>query len=299
MRIVTRPDFDGIVCAVLLYEAEKITAPVLWIEPSAIQKNQVDIEAEDILANLPYRAPAAMWFDHHFSNRLESSEIKGLFRIAPSAAGLIFEYYRDRFTRDFRELAAQADKIDAADLTLEEVRCPENHPYILLSMTISGRDPADEPFWNRLVELLRRREIQDVMADPEVARRCERVVDQNRRYEGVLKAHTRIEGQVAITDFRGMDHPPNGNRFLVYSLFPDTVVQVKIRMDDRDATRIGVSVGHSIFNRKCRVNVGQLLSEFEGGGHRGAGACRFHQSKADDYIPRIIDTLIQNRSNEE
>ena len=29
MRIVTRPDFDGVVCAALLYETEQITEPVL------------------------------------------------------------------------------------------------------------------------------------------------------------------------------------------------------------------------------------------------------------------------------
>ena len=91
---------------------------------------------------------------------------------------------------------------------------------------------------------------------------------------------------------------PTGNRFLVYSLFSEAVVSVKIRYDDKDKQRVAVSVGHSIFNRNCKVNVGVMLSEFEGGGHRAAASCRFDVEKADDYIPRIIDILLKNEDNE-
>lgn len=298
MRIVTRPDFDGLVCAVLLIEAEGVDGPIKWVEPSEIQNGQVAIGPTDILANLPYQAPAAMWFDHHVSNSLADRQVPGLFRIAPSAAGLVYEHYRNRFARDFRELVAQADKIDAADLSPEEVRRPEDHPYILLSMTVSGRDPADEPYWNHLVSLLRRLDIDAVMADSRVAAKCRTVEAQNREFRNQLLAHTRVEGQVAISDFRNVEAPVEGNRFLVYSLFPETVVSVRIRRDERQKGRIGVSVGHSIFNRGCRVNAGLMLANFGGGGHRGAGACRFDEDLADDYIPKILEILKKNEPNE-
>ena len=220
MRIVTRPDFDGIVCAVLLYEAENVTQGVKWVEPSEIQKRQIQISPEDILANLPYQAPAGIWFDHHISNHCDDPTVGGLFRIAPSAAGLVFEHYQNRFSRDFKELVIQADKIDAADLTLNEVRQPEKHPYILLSMTVSGRDPADEFYWNHLVDLLRRLDMADVMADPLVMERCRQVEAQNIAYRDLLMAHTQVMGHVAVSDFRQIRTPPEGNRFLVYSLFP-------------------------------------------------------------------------------
>jgi len=102
-----------------------------------------------------------------------------------------------------------------------------------------------------------------------------------------------------VTDFRAFDKTPAGNRFLVYSMFPEAVVSVKIRYDIGDKENVAVSVGHSIFNRNCHVNVGLMLSNFEGGGHRGAGSCRFHVSKAQENIPKILDILLKNRDNED
>jgi hypothetical protein len=294
MRIVTRSDFDSVVCAVLLYEALDIQEPVKWVEPSQIQKGQVDIHQGDIVANLPYAPHCSLWFDHHFSNQGQQP-FEGAFRMAPSAAGIIFDYYRGRFRRDYTELVQAADKIDSADLTREEVLYPEHHPYLLLSMTISSQNKTDAPYWNHLVDLLRVLPIHAVMQDKTVIARCEAVIRENIAYRTYLKDYTRCIDHVAVTDFRTLTPPPSGNRFLVYSLFPECSVQVKIRNDTNQPDMVMVSVGHSIFNQTCKVNVGQLLAKFEGGGHRAAGACRFHASKAEDYIPRILDALLENQ----
>ena len=297
MRIVTRPDFDGIVCAVLLQAAEKIDAPTYWIEPSDIQKGLARIRKGDILANLPHDPRCSLWFDHHFSNRVDPP-FDGAWRLAPSAAGVIYEFYRDRLAKKFDELVRQADKIDAADLTREEVQSPEQHPFLLLSMTISGRDRKDEPYWNLLVQQLGRVPVETVMAMDPVEARCRRVVEQNRRYRDFLLAHTELRGPVAITDMRQEPDPPEGNRFLSYSLFPDCSVHVRVRFDPQDHRRVSISVGHSIFNRTCNVNVGVMLAAFEGGGHRGAGGCSFEASRADDYLDRIVAILLENAPNE-
>ena len=298
MRIVTRPDFDGVVCAVLLFNAETITQPTYWVEPSDVQKNLVTIQKDDILANLPYNENCTLWFDHHFSNKPEKP-IAGLYEIAPSAAGLVFQYYKDRLTKDFTELVAQADKIDAADLTKDEVLYPENYPYILLSMTITGAIPSDEPYWNRLVALLGSQDIETVLKDSEITRRCKDQIKNNDEFKKLLLAHTKMEGNVSITDFRPLENIPQGNRFLSYCLYPDSVVNLKIRYDSQDRSKVIASAGHSIFNRNCNVNVGLLLSHFEGGGHEKAGSCSFHVSKADDYLPKIITALKENKKNRE
>ena len=297
MRIVTRPDFDGIVCAVLLKAAETIDAPTYWIEPSDIQKGLALIQRGDILANLPHDPRCSLWFDHHFSNRIDQP-FDGAWRLAPSAAGVIYEFYRDRLGKKFDELVCQADKIDAADLTREEVQSPEQHPFLLLSMTISGRDQKDEPYWNLLVQQLGRAPIQAVMAMAPVEARCRQVIEQNRRYRAFLLAHTELRGHVAITDMRAEPDPPEGNRFLSYSLFPHCSVHVRARFDPQDRRRVSISVGHSIFNRTCNVNVGVMLAAFEGGGHRGAGGCNFEAFRADDYLDRIIAILLENAPNE-
>lgn len=298
MRIVSRPDFDGIVCAVLLYEAEAIDAPVQWVQPHAMQKGLVPVAPGDIIVNLPYHPQCSLWFDHHFTNRVEHA-FQGEFRIAPSAARVVYDYYRDRYPRDFSELVAWTDRIDSADLTLDMVLHPQEYGYILLSMTLASRVEEEPLYWNRLVDLLRREPIDGVLADTEIRQRCQEVVEQNEAFRELLLRHTQVQGHVSITDFRPFgNQAPRGNRFLVYSLFPQASVSIKIRQDSRDSGKVAISVGHSIFNPTCCVNVGLMLSAFGGGGHRGAGGCTFEAVAAQRDLPRIIQRLLENQNNE-
>jgi hypothetical protein len=291
LRVVTRPDFDGVVCAVLLMEALQIDPPVIWVQPSDMQHRRVDIQPGDVIANLPYHENCALWFDHHYSNQPQTN-VPGAFKIAPSAAGVVYEHYRGKLDRDYGELIYQTDRIDSADLTRDEVLKPEDYPYVLLSMTIAGNPPEEASYWEHLVALLRTQTFGQVMNDAVVKRRCRQVSEQNKAYEKALKAYTKMIDHVSITDFRNLDPVPDGNRFLVYSLFPECTVNIKILYDgDRQAS---IKVGHSILHRGCRVNVGKMLSNFEGGGHAGAGACRFGREKAPDYLRRILEILLKN-----
>lgn len=294
MRIVTRPDFDGVVCAVLLHEAQSIDDPILWAQPNDMQRGDVKIQAGDIIANLPYHPKCTLWFDHHYSNRIDAP-FNGSFQILPSAARVVFNYYDDQIGTKYGELVDAADKIDAADLSLEEIQHPENHHYILLSMTIFSRIDSEKPYWNHLVSLLRQHPIDRVLSDPEVEKRCHMVIEDNKSYKQYLKKHTTCQGKISITDFRPLKPVPDGNRFLIYSLFPETVANMKIYYDD-DKTII--KIGHSVINRGCNVNAGKLLTQFSGGGHRGAGACRFDQNLTEEYFAKIIKVLKENQRND-
>lgn len=291
-RIITRPDFDGIVCTVLLKDALGRHLPVLWTQPNQIQNGEIRTRNEDIIANLPIRGECALWFDHHVSNAIETPR-NGLFRIAPSAAGLVFEYFQAAIDQRFEELVRQADKIDDAQLNLDEILHPEQYAYILISMTLSADSEPDPSYWNHLVEQLLRHSIDDVLAGPRVKARCSRVIVENRTYRTHLLNHTREMDNVSLTDFRSLNPVPNGNRFLVYSLFPDTHVNVKLYYE-KDKTVL--KIGHSIINRNCHVNVGQLLATYGGGGHRGAGACRLEHAETERVLEQVIDILKQNSS---
>lgn len=294
-RIITRPDFDGVVCAVLLKKVLGLNTPVYWVQPNEIQNGRVQVGPEDVIANLPLHGKCALWFDHHVSNEINQPH-EGLFRIAPSAAGLVYEYFRDKLGDHFEILVRQADKIDDAQLTLDEILHPERHPYILLSMAISVKNESDLAFCDHTVELLQNSAIDMVLADPKVKRRCDWVVAENRAYEALLVKHTHVQGAVSITDFRNVESVRHGNRFLVYSLFPKTVVNIKIFFEGDNTV---VKVGHSILNRACHINVGQLLATYGGGGHRGAGACRLNREKSDIYIKEILDVLVRNEPQPE
>jgi hypothetical protein len=290
-QIITRPDFDGVVCAVLLKEALGEDLPVRWVQPNLIQNGTISLHASDAVANLPVNGPCGLWFDHHISNEI-NAPFKGLFRIAPSAAGLVYEYFQKDLEPRFRPLVAQADKIDAAQLTLDEILHPEKYPHILLSMTIQTDHASDPAYCDHLVNLLRSIPIDQVLTDRLVQQRCENVVEANRGYKDYLIKHTRVLAEISITDFRGLSPVPDGNRFLVYSLFPGTIANVKIFDED---SQIVVKLGHSIVNRGCRVNVGRLLAHYDGGGHFGAGACRLPKENGEESLAQIIQTMVQNQ----
>ena len=308
MRIIARPDFDGIVCAVLLHEALDIDEPVLWVEPNVMQSGTVEVRKGDIIANLSYHKNCTLWFDHHESNQMNIPFI-GLFKIAPSAAGNIFEFFNNfdpanypeeiskhvrKFGRDYSKLVAAADKIDSAKLSLDEILHPENYPCVSLSMTVISYKQEDVPYWNHLVKLLRKYDIPKVIDDGEVKERCHAVIEESKKYKRLVKKHTVLKDHVSITDFRSFEKMPTGNRFLVFSLFPDAAVNVKIRYHNTDRNLVIVSVGHSIFNDNCNVSAGLLCSRYGGGGHRGAGSCSFSADKAQENIDHIIEVLLKN-----
>ena len=290
-RIITRPDFDGVVCAVLLRAAIGRELPVLWVQPNEVQHGRVDVDPEDIIANLPISGQCAMRFDHHVSNEVHGG-YKGLYRVAPSAAGLIYEYFHEELGPRYQTLVEQTDKIDDAQLSLDEILYPEKYPYILLSMTITANTASDLAYCDDLVDLLSSGSIEAVLAAPQVKQRCEQVLAENKSYEDQLKKHTRMIDEVSITDFRGIDPAPNGNRFLVYSLFPESVVNMKIF---HESSKTVVKLGHSILNRNCNVNVGKLLAGYGGGGHRGAGACRLDRPGSNDKVQEILRILVENK----
>lgn len=294
-QIITRPDFDGVVCAVLLKEALGASLPIKWAQPNQIQDGTVVTGDRDVVANLPIKGRCGLWFDHHVSNEIQDP-FEGIYRIAPSAAGLIFEYFHPKLSPRFDLLVEQADKIDSAQLDLNEIRFPEKYPHILLSMTIYAEKASDQDYCDHLVELFRTRAVDDVLTDKAVRRRCDDVIKANRAYKMHLTEHTRVQAEISITDFRGLSPTPNGNRFLIYSLFPETVANVKIY---DEGPRTVVKLGHSIVNRGCRVNVGRLLAAYGGGGHFGAGACRLPKVTAERGLQEIIDTMIQNRPRQD
>jgi hypothetical protein len=289
--IVTRPDFDGVVCAALLKEGLGQDLPIYWTQPNEVQDGRAHVLSGDIIANLPFHGECALWFDHHVTNAIQHP-YKGLYRVAPSAARLVHEYFNTDLSPRFDALVAQTDKIDSAQLNLDEILHPECHPYILVSMTVSTGSAGDEAYWNHLVDLLRATSIEGVMKDPRVRRRSDRVIVENKAYETDLRQQTRVQQSVSITDFRHLGPVPGGNRFLVYSLFPETVVNMKLFYEKGKTV---VKIGHSIINNNCQVNVGELAARYGGGGHRGAGACRLDSAHAEKKISEILRILIDNR----
>jgi len=334
VRLVTRADFDGLVCGALITKFEKIDS-YLFVEPKFMQDGLVEIHSGDIIANLPYHPNCTLWFDHHITNTMPEFDRpimpgKGGFRLAPSAARVVYEYYSDPGNRRqaqppaeqpppvagqprkdpvetaksaieqgtkyldsdrIKFLLQEADKIDAGLLTSEDVLNPQG--YVLISMTTDGRYAEDEPYWRRIVDLLRDNTIEETMNDPEVASRCQKVLDDQEKLRGILLANTTIKGNVIYVDLRRVHDIPDGNRFLLFTLFPQGNIAVKVSYDTQRENTTAISVGYNIFNKTSTVNVGELLQRYGGGGHRVVGSCRVANDKAELAIKEIVAAVTE------
>ena len=276
MRLVTRCDLDGLACAVLIGLNEEIDE-ILLTHPQEIADGKVEIGPNDIIANLPFRPGCGLWFDHHMHTAAAapSEPYKGIFGRAPSAARLVFEYYGGLTTMaEFEQLVHETDRFDSADLDLDDILDPQD--YILLGFTLDSRSGLGRPaeYFITVCELLAERTaITQVLKHPEVEERCRRLATEDTELHTALLAHSHVEGNVLITDFRNLDRVPVGNRFLVFALFTQINVAMRIQRDEGHSA-VMVTLGHSVLNPTCRVNLGELAARYGGGGHRWAASVR-------------------------
>ncbi|MBI4690022.1 MAG: exopolyphosphatase [Nitrospirae bacterium] len=291
MRLVTRGDLDGVTSAVLITTMEKIYSIEL-IHPQDITDKKFEITGEDIIANLPYHPGCAMWFDHHEHSKTDGlpGNFKGSYVIAPSASRVIYEYYSSDKLKRYEYLVDETDRFDSAQLTVKDITDPDG--VILLGYTVDSRSGIGR--FNRyfidLVNWLKTMPIEDVLLKPSVAERVKLLRENNAAFLDILKKYSRQDGNVVVTDFRPVNKTPIGNRFLIYTLFPETNVSVRIQWGP-EKRFAAVTIGHNILNRTSRSDCGQICSKFGGGGHRGAAACPLVPEKADQQIAEIIESL--------
>jgi hypothetical protein len=319
MRLVTRADFDGLVCGALVTKFENID-DYLFVEPKFMQDGLVEIRVGDIITNLPYHPNCTLWFDHHITNTTPDFPKpimlgKGGFRLAPSAARVVYEYYLElancpdpsvraaqhaaslhsddikRFLKADRMiyLMREADRIDAGKLEEEDVLNP--HGYVLISMTTDGKNVGDEPYWLKIIDLLREKTLEETLSEPDVKKRCQRIRDEQEKLRKLLLEHTTMKGNVIYCDLRGIKDIPDGNRFLIFTLFPQGNIQVKVSEDPQRQNTTAISVGYNIFNPTSNVNVGELLKNYGGGGHKVVGSSRVPNDKAEQAIKEIIEAV--------
>jgi hypothetical protein len=294
MRLVTRADLDGLTCAVLLSECEAIDGVEL-VHPQDITERRAPIGPSDILANLPYHPSCGMWFDNHLltdPKAMPAAGFRGRYGKAPSAARLVYEHYlpgRPALARH-ECLVVETDRLDSAQLTMDDVVAPSG--YVLLGLTLDPRTGLGSPreYFDLLLRAVRQSPVDEVVDLPEVRARAARMREQDRAFREALLAHSRRDATVVVTDFRPLDPIPAGNRFLVFTLFPEAGVGVRVEWT-HGRERVAVSAGRSIFNRSSRANIGVLMSLHGGGGHVGAGACELAPSTADARIAEIVQTL--------
>ena len=256
------------------------------------------ISASDIIANLPYHPSCGKWFDNHLltdAGLMPKKGFDGKYGNAPSAARMVYEYYLPRHPslRKREPFLLEVDRFDSGQLTREDVLNPRGSSSSATPSTPAPGLGAFKDYFALLLEALTAGTVEDALALPEPRARVKRMREQDRAFRETTLAHSKAQGNVVLSDFRPLKEPPVGNRFLVYMLFPDANISVRLAWGPK-RERVVVNVGWSIFNRTCKTNVGVLMSLYGGGGHKGAGSCMLPLETADAQVRQMIDTMRAN-----
>jgi len=304
MRLITRSDFDGLVCAVLLEELG-IVDEILYVHPKDVQDEKVPVGANDVLANVPYAEGCGLWFDHHSSEeerlRLGGS-FAGASEPAPSAARVIANYYGQDAARAaklerFDELLMIVDIADSAQFTEADILDPRG--WMMLAFIADPRTGlgyhqgfriSNFELMNALPELIRTRDIEEIMELPDISERVAFYQDQTEVYKKFLEENVQLDGDVILLDLRGIGEIPTGNRFMEYVLFPEQNISVRV-VDGKNKAFAMISIGHSTMNRTSTVDVGALMLSYGGGGHKKVGTCQIPYDSVDAVVGEIMETI--------
>ncbi|MCR5431584.1 MAG: exopolyphosphatase [Lachnospiraceae bacterium] len=306
MRLITRSDFDGLACGALLKEVG-IVDSWKFVHPKDLQDGLIEITEDDVLANVPFVPGCGLWFDHHSSeferNQLEG-KYKGESRITPSCARIIYEYYggRERFPQ-FDDLMEAVDKVDSGNLTYDDVMNPQG--WILVGFLMDPRTGLGR--WRqftipnyllmeKLMDACRTMTTQEILELSDVKERIEVYNEQTEKFIDMVKAHTITKGKVIISDLRGVDPIYTGNRFMIYSLYPDQNISAWI-VNGKGGQGCSAAVGYSILNRTSNVDVGALMLRYNGGGHKAVGTCQFSDETMKTELPKMLEELCEMANN--
>ncbi len=304
MQLLTRSDFDGLACAVLLKDVGLIDR-YKFVHPKDIQDGKIAIGEGDVLANVPYAPGCGLWFDHHTSEgqRLtDLGDFEGEYRAAPSCARVIWDYYggQDTFGDKFLPLMEAVDKSDSGNLGEDDIEHPRD--WILLSYVMDPRTGlgrakdyriSNYQLMEDMVEHCRNRSIDEILALPDVSERLKRYYEQTGLFRAMMRKRAQQIGNVIAVDLREQEEIYAGNRFAIYTMFPDANVSLQM-MWGFQKQNIVIACGHSVTNRTCQTDVGKLMLEWGGGGHRQVGTCQIEVERADEVFAEITARLQQN-----
>ncbi|MBQ3279060.1 MAG: exopolyphosphatase [Clostridia bacterium] len=303
MRLVTRSDFDGLACAMMLKELDMID-DIKFVHPKDVQDGKVELSKNDITTNLPYDPRVALAFDHHESeiDRLKAQETGGKLIIDPearSAARVVYDYYGGKkvFSRINDELMEAVDKGDSADFTMDEILHPTG--WVLLHYLMDPRTGlgrfrnfriSNYDLMMELIDYCLNHSIDEILEMPDVKERVTLYFEQAEQFEAQLKRIARVEGKVVILDLREEEIIHAGNRFMIYALYPETQISVHVAWGFRKQNT-AVMIGKSIVNKGSQVDIGELCLKYGGGGHHNAGTCQLENDVVDQELPNIIAAL--------
>jgi nanoRNase/pAp phosphatase (c-di-AMP/oligoRNAs hydrolase) len=300
-RLITRSDFDGLVCAVLLKELDMID-DIKFVHPKDMQDGTILVSERDISTNLPYVPGIHLAFDHHLSETLRMEDKPENHIIdpdAPSAARVVYDHYggKEAFPRVSDEMMEAVDKGDAAQFNKDEVLNPQGWDlmnFLMDARTGLGRfrefRVSNYQLMMDLIDYCRDHSIEEILALPDVKERVELYNEHREKQIDQLKRCSTVHGNLVVLDLREEDTIFAGNRFMIYALFPDTNISIHVMWGMQKMNTV-FATGKSILNRTSNTNVGELMLKYGGGGHLNAGTCQVENEDSARVLGELIEQI--------
>jgi len=300
-RLVTRSDFDGLVCAVLLKHLDLIDE-ILFVHPKDMQDGKIAISARDITTNLPYVAGAHLAFDHHLSEIIRNTgkrENHVIDPTAPSAARVVYDHFGGEraFPAAWRDMMEAVDKGDAARFSREEVLDPKG--WNLLNFLMDARTGlgrfhdfriSNYQLMMDLIAYCGNHTIEQIMELPDVLERTALYFEHDALCKQQIRRCARVHQNLVVLDLREERVIFAGNRFIIYALFPDTNISIHVLWGLKNQNTV-FATGKSILNRTSNTNIGTLMLEYGGGGHENAGTCQVSNDMAEEVLGALIQRI--------
>jgi nanoRNase/pAp phosphatase (c-di-AMP/oligoRNAs hydrolase) len=304
-RLVTRSDFDGLVCAVLLKHLDKLS-DILFVHPKDMQDGKIDVGPNDITTNLPYVAAAHLVFDHHSSENIRNTGERKNHVIdakAPSAARVVYDYYGGlkTFPASWNEMMAAVDKADSAQFSREEILGPKD--WVLLNYLMDSRTGLGRfrefriSNYNLMMDLIAycgNHTIAEIMQLPDVKERADMYFEHQQKFEDQLKRCSKVYRNLVVLDLRQEETIYAGNRFMIYALFPECNISIHVLWGVKQQNTV-FATGKSILNRSSKTNIGELMLQYGGGGHENAGTCQVANDRAEAVLKELIGKINVDR----
>ncbi len=300
-RLITRSDFDGLVCAVLLKHVNLID-DIKFVHPKDMQDGIIDITAKDISTNLPYVEGIHLAFDHHYSETLrnEKRENHIIDVTAPSAARVVYDYLCSKghsFPKAWDEMLEAVDKADSANFTKEEVLHATG--WNLLSFVMDARTGlgrfrsfriSNYQLMMRLIDFCTDHSIDEILEIEDVKERVDLYNHYRDDFERMIRENSKLVGKVLIIDTRNLDTIYPGNRFIKYAMYEEAEISIQVMWGLKKQNTV-FAIGKSIINRNSQSNIGKTCLQYGGGGHSNAGTCQIKNEDADKVLTELIDTF--------
>jgi nanoRNase/pAp phosphatase (c-di-AMP/oligoRNAs hydrolase) len=299
-RLITRSDFDGLVCAILLKDVG-IIDEIKFVHPKDMQDGLIEVTDNDITTNLPYVDGVHLAFDHHLSETIRNEQRDNhiIDPDAPSAARVVYDYYggAGRFPAEWDEMMDAVDKGDSAQFSQEEILKPSG--WVLMNFLMDARTGlgrfrefriSNYQLMMELIDMCKDHQIGDVMELDDVKERVELYFDHEEKAIDQIKRCATVHNNLVVLDLRNEETIYAVNRFMIYALFPETNISIHVMWGLKQQNTV-FAVGKSILNRSSNTNVGELCLGYGGGGHIAAGTCQIDNDKVDTTLQEIIGKI--------